>query len=157
MDQKVPDEDEPDLLFILTDPSTKQKPPTDRQIVNRYVQHYSQRKRKQVAAKRLSSKGPIPFLRRASRPQSGSSKKQRTSRPDAQTDYDNEKIEALTNTSGVGSCSAEVADSSALISRHSPPLRTHQSGNPSALPDAAANIVRGSSPRSFFSIAELDP
>src|SRR5205814_9854419 len=85
------------------------------------------------------------------------SKQQRTSRSDSQTDYDNEKIEALTNTSGVESCSAKVADSSALTSRHGPLLWTHQSDNPSALSHAAANITRGSSPRSFFSITELDP
>lgn len=157
MDHKDLDEEEPDLLFVLTDPSTTHKPLAVRQVVNRYVQNYSHRKRKQVAAKRLSTKGPIPFLRRASLPDWGSSEQQSTPSPDPQTDDDDAHIEASTNISGVGSCSANVADSSALIRRHRPPLRTYQSDNPSALLDAAANIATRSSPRWFFGMAELDP
>ena len=158
MDHKDLYEEEPDLLFVLTDPSTRQKPLAIRQVVNRYVQNYSQRKRKQVAAKRLRTKGPIPFLRRASLPDWGSSEQQSTPSPDPQTDDDDAHIEeASMNISGVGLCSANVTDSSALIRRHRPPLRTHQSDNPSALLDAAANIATRSSPRWSFDMAELDP
>src|SRR5271155_3741762 len=106
MDHKDLNEEEPDLLFVLTDPSTRRKPLAGRQVVNRYVQNYSQRKRKQVAAKRLSTRGPIPFLRRASPPDSGSPEEQSTPRPDPQNDDDEAHIEASTNISGVGSCSA---------------------------------------------------
>jgi hypothetical protein len=138
MDHKDLDEKEPDLLFVLTDPSTRQKPRAVRLVINRYVQHYSKRKRKQIAAKKLGTKGPIPFRRRA-------------------TDDDDARIETLTNISGVKSCSAKIADSSALISRHGPPLWTSQANNPSVLLDAAASIAKGCNPKSFFSIAELDP
>src|SRR5271155_5863541 len=142
MDHKGLDEEEPDLLFVLTDPSTRQKPLAGRQVVNRYVQNYYQRKRKQVAARRLSTKGPIPFLRRASLPDSGSPE---------------EHIEVSTNISGVGPCSAKVSDSSALIRRRRPPLRMCQSDSPSTLLNAAANIATRSSPRWFSDMAELDP
>jgi hypothetical protein len=157
MDHKDLDEEEPDLLFVLTDPSTRRKPLAGRQVVNRYVQNYSQRKRKQVAAKRLSTRGPIPFLRRASLSDSGSPEEQSTPSPDPQNDDDEAHIEASTNISGVGSCSANVSDSSVLIRRHRPPLRICQSDNPSTLLNAAANIATRSSPRWFSDMAELDP
>ena len=157
MDHKDLDEEEPDLLFVLTDPSTGQTPLAGRQVVNRYVQNYSQRKRKQVAAKRLSTKGPIPFLRRESLPDSGSSEQQRAPSPGPRNDDDGTHIEASTNTSSVGSRSADGADSSALIRRHSSPLRICQPDSPSTLPDADAIIALKSSPRLVSDMAELDP
>lgn len=157
MDQKNLDKEEPGLLFVLTDPSTKQKPVAGRKVVNRYVQVYSQRKRKQVAAKRLTTKGPIPFLWRASLPDSRSPEEQSAPRPDPQNDDDEAHIEASTNISGVGSCSANVSDSSALIHRHRLPLRICQSDNPPTLLNAAANIATRSNPRWLSDMAELDP
>jgi len=154
MDHKDLDQEEPGLLFVLADQSTRQKPRARRQVVNRYVQVYSQRKRKQAAAKRLSTKGPIPFLRRAD---PGSPEEQSIPRPDPQNDDDEAHIEASTNISGVRSCSANASDSSALIRRHRLPLRIYQSDNPSTLLNAAANTATRSNPRSFFDMAELDP
>jgi hypothetical protein len=156
MDHKDVIEEEPGLLFVLTDPSAGQKPLAIRQLVNRYVQHYSHRKRRQVAARRLSTKGPIPFLRRASCPTS--SEQQSTPSPDSQSDDHYALRKASTNISDGGLCSANVADSSALMSHHGAPLRTCQADNSSAFLDAqAANTAIGSSPRSLFSIAKLDP
>jgi hypothetical protein len=157
MDHKGLDEEEPGLLFVLADPSTRQKPRARRQVVNRYVQVYSQRKRKQVAAKRLSTKGPIPFLQRASLPDSGSPEEQSIPSPDPQNDDDEAHIEASTNISGVRSCSANASDSSALIRRHRLPLRICQSDNPSTLLNAAANIATRSIPRWFSDMADVDP
>jgi len=157
MDQKKLDKEEPGLLFVLTDPSTRQKPAAGRKAVNRYVQVYSQRKRKQVAAKRLTTKGPIPFLWRASLPDSRPPKEQSAPRPDPQNDDDEAHIEVAANISGVGSCSANVSDSSALIRSHRLPLRICQSDNPSTLLNAAANIATRSNPRWLSDMAEVDP
>jgi hypothetical protein len=153
MDPKDLDEEEPDLLFVLTDPSTGQRPLAGRQAVNRYVQTYTQRKRKQVAAKRLSTRGPMPFVRRAPLPDSGSSEQHST--PGPQNDDDGTHIKAPKNIPGVGSRSANVADSSALIYRHLLPGR--QPDSPSSLLDAAAIIATGSNPTRFFDTAGLDP
>src|SRR2546423_8455270 len=115
MDQKTFDKEEPGLLFVLTDPSTRQKPVVGRKVVNRYVQNYSQRKRKQVAAKRLSTKGPIPFLRRGSLPDSGASEQQRGPSPRPRHDDEVTHIETSTHTSSGGLRSSYRAHPSATL------------------------------------------
>jgi hypothetical protein len=135
MDHKDFDEEDPHLLFISTDPSTGKKPPGVRQVANRHVQNYYQHQRKQAVAKRLSTKGPIPFLRR---------EQQSTPSPGSPNDDDSTHIEASTNIPGVGSSLANVANSSALIRRHRSRPGIRQSNSPS-------------SPRGVFDTAELDP